>query len=107
MNNVMTVGALVAVAEADLSLPQDISIIGFDDMDWYRIARPHVTAVAQPAYDMGRIAAERLLAQLRRKHPPKLQRLLLDTKLIIRESTAPPRRQPSAPTASARRKATA
>ena len=103
-NNVMTVGALVAVAEAGLLLPQDISIIGFDDMDWYRIAEPPVTAVAQPAYEMGRIAAERLLAHLRRKRPPKPQRLLLDTELIIRESTAPPRGQAFMPRLSAQGK---
>jgi DNA-binding LacI/PurR family transcriptional regulator len=89
-NNEMTIGALVAISDAGLSLPKDISLLGFDDMDWYRIAKPSITAVRQPPYDMGRLAAERLLASLRRKRQSKPKRWLLNAELIIRESTAAP-----------------
>jgi LacI family transcriptional regulator len=89
-NNVMTVGALVAIAECGLSLPRDVSVVGFDDMDWYRIANPPITAIRQPAYEMGRIAAEKLLQNLRRKRQQRPQRFCLEAKLIIRQSTAPP-----------------
>jgi len=86
----MAVGALLVIAEAKLAIPRDISIVGFADMEWYPLSSPPITAVDQPAYEMGRIAAERLLARLTRKSPPKPRRLLLDTRLIIRASTAPP-----------------
>jgi len=89
-NNEMTIGALVAISDAGLSLPKDISVIGFDDMDWYRIAKPSITAVRQPPYDMGRLAAERLLASLRRKRQSRPKRWLLNAELIIRESTSAP-----------------
>jgi DNA-binding LacI/PurR family transcriptional regulator len=94
-NNLMTVGALVALGEAGLSLPRDMSIIGFDDMEWYGIANPPVTAIRQPAYEMGRVAAERLLATMRRHRASKPQRLLLETELIIRQSVMPPVRSSS------------
>jgi len=90
-NNLMTIGTLVSISETGLSLPQDISIIGFDDMDWYRIAKPGVTAVHQPAYDMGRIAAGRLLDRIAGKSS-KSKRQLLNAELIVRESTAAPLR---------------
>jgi LacI family transcriptional regulator len=97
-NNLMTVGALLVIAEARLAIPRDISIVGFADMEWYPLSNPPITAVAQPSYEMGRIAAERLLLRLSRKHPPKPRRLCLNAELIIRASTAPPaqRRHPAA-----------
>jgi LacI family transcriptional regulator len=57
-NNLMTTGAIAAVVEHGLSIPFDISVVGFDDMEWYSIFNPHITAVSQPAYDIGCMAAD-------------------------------------------------
>jgi LacI family transcriptional regulator len=90
LNNLMTVGALRAIADLGLIIPDDISLIGFDDMDWYPIANPPITAVAQPAEAIGREAGKRLLRQVRSKRvvPPRTIRLA--TQLIVRASTAQP-----------------
>ncbi len=90
-NNFMTVGALRAVNDKGLRVPEDISILGFDDMYWYTITRPSLTAIKQPALDIGRVAAERILLKLNRKRQPAPQRIELKTELIVRESTASPK----------------
>lgn len=63
-NNVMTVGTLRAVADAGLRIPDDIAVVGFDEMSWSRLLSPPLTTVAQPAYDLGLEAARLLLSRL-------------------------------------------
>jgi DNA-binding LacI/PurR family transcriptional regulator len=63
-NEMMTLGALRAVRELGLSMPTDLAVIGFDDTPWARLLDPPLTVVAQPAYDLGRLAAEALLRRL-------------------------------------------
>jgi DNA-binding LacI/PurR family transcriptional regulator len=92
-NNLMTVGALVAIADAGLDVPGDISIVGIDDMEWYPIANPAITAVYEPATEIGRRAAERLLLRLRRQRQPEVAHLRVATEFRIRNSTGPPRRK--------------
>ena len=89
-NNLMTTGAIAAVVEHGLSIPFDISVVGFDDMEWYSIFNPQITAVSQPAYDIGRVAAERLLDRLGSKERNSPRRFVLDTRLIVRKSTMEP-----------------
>jgi DNA-binding LacI/PurR family transcriptional regulator len=89
-NNLMTVGALVAIAEAGLLVPRDVSVVGIDDMEWYPIAQPAISAVYEPAEEMGRRAAERLLLRLRRRRQPRVQRIRLATELRVRRSVGPP-----------------
>jgi LacI family transcriptional regulator len=90
-NNLMTIGALRAIAELGLLVPDDLSLVGFDDMDWYPVANPPITAVAQPAYEIGAQAARRLLLRIRSRRQLKPEKILLPTELIVRASTAPPR----------------
>lgn len=94
-NNLMTLGALRAIAELGLSVPDDISLVGFDDMDWYPVANPPVTTVAQPAYEIGQRAAQRLLLRIRSRRRLKPEKILLPTQLVVRASTAPPARASS------------
>lgn len=61
-NNLMTVGALEALVDAGVEIPDDMLLVGFDDIPWARLTRPRLTTVNQPTYDMGREAG-RLLAQ--------------------------------------------
>jgi LacI family transcriptional regulator len=89
-NNVMTVGALVAIAESGMEVPGEVSIIAIDDMEWYPIAHPPITAVYEPAREMGRRAAERLLLRLRRQRQPRVAHIRVETEFRIRESVGPP-----------------
>lgn len=89
-NNLMTVGALVAIAEAGLDVPADISIVGIDDMEWYPIAKPAITAVNEPAAEIGRRAAERLLLRLRRQRQPGTEHIRVATEFRVRDSAGPP-----------------
>ncbi len=89
-NNFMTMGTLVAIAEAGLKVPEDVSVVGIDDMEWYPIADPPITAVYESASEMGRLAAERLLLRLQRKRQPPPERIRLETEFRIRDSVGPP-----------------
>ena len=84
-NNLMTLGALNAIHEKGLSIPGNISIVGFDDMPWASSLNPPLTAVAQPAYELGQAAGELLLARIAEPERPARQ-IRLETHLVIRES---------------------
>jgi DNA-binding LacI/PurR family transcriptional regulator len=88
-NNMMMLGALMAIRESGLTIPVDISIVGFDDLAWASLLQPPLTTVSQPTYELGKTAAELLLERLRRPEKPVSQ-VQLETKLIIRGSTAEP-----------------
>ncbi len=89
-NNLMTIGALVAIADAGLEVPRDVSLISISDMEWFPIAHPAITAVSQPAEALGRQAAERLLLRLGRQRQPRAQRIRLAFDLRVRRSVGPP-----------------
>ncbi len=84
-SNLLTLGALQAIHERDLDIPGQIAIIGFDDMPWAISLRPPLTAVAQPSFDVGRTAAELVLARIREPALPRRQ-VVLETRLVIRSS---------------------
>lgn len=89
-NNLMAVGALGVARRLGIEIPRDLSFISFDDLDWYQLATPRITAVAQPAYDTGVAAAELLLDRLSGQHgAPRVVRLA--TELVRRDSTSQPR----------------
>jgi DNA-binding LacI/PurR family transcriptional regulator len=84
-NNLMTLGALQAIHQRGMRIPEEIAVIGFDDMPWATSLRPPLTAVAQPAEELGRAAAQLLLERL--KEPGRLVRqVVLQTRLTIRAS---------------------
>jgi LacI family transcriptional regulator len=104
-NNLMSIGALQAIANRGLAVPDDIALVGFDDFPypWSDAFRPHLTTVAQPTYELGRRAAEILVAHLRGSSSNHPERVVLEGKLVVRESsgtlphqdqhkTLPPRR---------------
>ncbi|WP_191061086.1 LacI family DNA-binding transcriptional regulator [Geminicoccus harenae] len=92
-NNMMTQGVLVGLRRAGLRIPDEISLVGFDDQDWYALCHPPLSAVLNPAYEMGHVAADRLLTRLagrgERVEQP-VEHLVLDAPLVLRASTAPP-----------------
>ena len=70
-------------------IPEDLSIVGFDDLPISRWVSPPLTTVRQPLAEMGRTAAEMLLAMIEQREPAGRQ-VELATELIVRSSTAPP-----------------
>lgn len=84
-NNLLTLGALKTIHENKVSIPDDISIVGFDDMYWSVSLNPPLTAVRQSGYDIGSKAAKLLLHRI--AHPDHAtSSVVLDTELIIRQS---------------------
>ncbi len=87
-NDLSAFGAMDAVREFGLRIPDDISIIGFDDVPQASLIYPKLTTVRQPLEEMGRVAVKLLLAQIEdQSHLP--QRVTLATQLIIRDSCGP------------------
>lgn len=88
-NDRMAIGALLALAEAGIRVPTDVSVIGYDDQ--VRLAaevRPALTTVRLPYYDMGRWAVEHLLTRRGEPEPP---RTYLPCDPVVRDSLGPPR----------------
>ncbi len=84
-NNFMTHGVLLAARELRLRIPDDLALVGFDDLDWTTIVEPPLTVVSQPVGELGRVAGERLLARIEGDASPP-RRLRLRTRLIVRGS---------------------
>ena len=85
-NNLMTIGALEALGSVGRSVPDDLAVVGFDDIAWATALRPPLTVVTQPTYEIGRRAAELLLARVRGDDSPP-QHLVLPATLVVRESS--------------------
>jgi GntR family transcriptional regulator of arabinose operon len=83
----MALLAMKALSEAGLKIPDDVSVIGYSDSDMARFATPALTTVRQPFYEIGRKAADLLIAQLKENKKPVEGLALLPTEFIIREST--------------------
>lgn len=90
-NDLSAFGAMDAVRVRGLSIPDDISILGFDDIPQAASVRPALTTVRQPLVEMGRIAVQLLFTYIEDPDRP-CERIELDTALVIRDSCAPPAR---------------
>ncbi|MGM9488138.1 LacI family DNA-binding transcriptional regulator [Ideonella sp. YS5] len=84
-NDQMGVGAALALYRRGLRIPQDVSLIGFDDLPSSAYTVPPLTSVRQPIYDLGRLAAAAMLELLAGRSPTVL---LPPPRLVVRESTA-------------------
>jgi LacI family transcriptional regulator len=89
-NNFIAFGALRALREAGLAIPADVSVVVFDDLPPGWVLDPFLTVVAQPAYEIGRQAAELLLQRLVGEASDGPRSIVLPNELIVRRSTAPP-----------------
>jgi len=87
-NDYLALGAMKGAREMGLRLPDDLSIVGFDDMQTASYVLPALTTIRQPAYKMGESAAELLFQRMESSAKP-VQRML-ESSLIIRESTTTP-----------------
>lgn len=88
-NNFIAIGAFGALREAGLRVPEDISVVAFDDLPPTLVIDPFLTVAAQPAYEMGQKAVELLLARLTDKTSAEPQEIVLPTQMIVRRSSGP------------------
>jgi LacI family transcriptional regulator len=89
-NDVMAMGAMDAIRSRGLRIPEDVSILGFDDIPQAAVVRPALTTVRQPLEHMGRLATQMLIDKL--KNPEKeIGRVELPAQLIVRDSTSSPK----------------
>ncbi|NLX69819.1 MAG: LacI family transcriptional regulator [Clostridiales bacterium] len=80
------IGAIRAVKDCGLKVPDDISVVGFDDLDISSYIDPPLTTVSQPLYEMGAQAARRLIGIINGEKNEKSKLMLMSTKLVIRKS---------------------
>lgn len=89
-NDNAAIGAMRALHDAGLRVPEDVSVVGFDDVEHAAFHTPSLTTIRQPLHDMGKLAAKTLLDQIKTgKTPP--QQIAVKPQLMARESTAPAR----------------
>ncbi|MBW8192120.1 LacI family transcriptional regulator [Neiella marina] len=87
-NDDMAIGAINVLKSNDYRVPEDMSVLGFDDILYSTYVRPALTTVAQPVEEIGRICAEKLIARLQGDESPP-EKTFVAHKLIVRESTGP------------------
>lgn len=85
MNDMMALGAMRAILDAGLRVPEDIAVIGYDDMRFAEFTNPALTTVRAPEIELGRVAGQRLIDFIDGKSIQQRQ-IKLDTELIVRAS---------------------
>jgi DNA-binding LacI/PurR family transcriptional regulator len=96
-NDISAMGAIRALREAKLRVPQDVSVVGFDDIQGAAYQNPALTTVRQPLREMGRIAAETLLCRIRNTGKDSQGgEMVVKPELVLRETTCPPNGEPPA-----------
>ncbi len=87
-NDYMASGVITAVVEAGMKVPEDISLVGYDDIDIARCVNPKLTTIQSPVKDVGFIAAERVIDLVGKKEAKTgLKEIILEPSLIVRAST--------------------
>jgi LacI family transcriptional regulator len=89
-NNFIAMGSLKALRDAGLQVPEDMTLVSFDDLPPAFNIDPFLTVTAQPAYEMGHQATELLLARLSGLVPTQAQEVVLPTETFVRRSSGPP-----------------
>lgn len=88
-NDMIALGALQAIREVGLKCPEDISVMGFDDLDLAEVTAPPLSTVSQSGYQLGSTAAGLLMERLKKKRA-RARHIVLKTELKLRNSVATP-----------------
>jgi LacI family transcriptional regulator len=86
VNNMTAVGSMKALRERGLSVPQDIALVCFDDVEHLAVLSPFLTVIDQPAETLGSLGAQLLLERISGKAGQRRRRILLQTDLVVRIS---------------------
>ncbi|MCE7792038.1 LacI family transcriptional regulator [Salipaludibacillus sp. CUR1] len=89
-SDLMALGVMRAARRLELNIPEDLSIVGFDDIVLSQYTSPPLTTIGQDKYQMGYEAAKLLTSMLTGKNSPQ-KKAVLDNRLLLRETTAPPK----------------
>jgi LacI family transcriptional regulator len=87
-NDIMAFGALRALTERGLRVPQDISLLGFDNVELASVVSPRLTTIHQPKWEMGRAAVEMLIRYEQQGRPAAAEHVLFDVALVEGKSCA-------------------
>ncbi|MCA9874229.1 MAG: LacI family DNA-binding transcriptional regulator [Anaerolineales bacterium] len=90
VNNFIANGALRALRDQGIRVPEDISVVSFDDIPVAINPMPFLTVAAQPAYEMGYQATQLLVARLANEGPDAVQKIILPVEILVRQSSGPP-----------------
>ena len=90
-NDISALGAIRAIREQGLRVPEDVSVVGFDDIASAAYQNPALTTVRQPLYEMGQRAADMLVARMEKPEAAVPRTISLEPSLIVRGTTAPAR----------------
>ena len=88
ISDTLALGAVTAAREMGLRVPEDLSVIGFDDVDYTTMMHPYISTVSQPCYQLGRKATEMLYGLIAQPDSSPRE-LVLPHQLMVRETTAP------------------
>ncbi|MBK6326995.1 MAG: LacI family DNA-binding transcriptional regulator [Chloroflexi bacterium] len=94
VNNFIANGALQALREMNIRVPEDVSVVSFDDIPVSINPMPFLTVAAQPAYEMGYQATQLLVARLVNAGPETVQKIILPVEILIRQSSGEPPQGP-------------
>ena len=83
-------GACAGARDLGLSVPENLSVAGIDDIMFTGVSVPPLTTVKQPIQDIARLSVDRVIDRLENDEPQESIRILLPSSLVVRESTAPP-----------------
>ena len=89
----ITMGSMMAINEYGVSVPEELSVFGFDDMPYAKVIKPHLSVIAQPIGDIGKYASQALLERMSATsdHPVKIT--VLRTHAVMRDSVGAPKKQ--------------
>ncbi len=90
-NDISAIGAIRSLKDFNLRVPEDVSVIGFDDIRAAAFTLPRLTTINQPLEEIGRIATQSLLNRIHKTISPR-DEIVVEPKLVVRESTGPARR---------------
>jgi len=88
-NDIAAIGAIRALKDAGLTVPGDVSVVGFDDIQSAAYSTPSLTTVRQPLLEMGRRGAQTLLDRIANSEKEFPAEIVMAPELVIRESTGP------------------
>lgn len=86
-NDLIAIGAIKKLKESNIKVPEDVGVVGFDDIYVASMIEPALTTVKQPNYEMGYQAVELLLDVIKNKNSDSDRKIVLNTELIVRKST--------------------
>jgi LacI family transcriptional regulator len=86
-NDLLALGAIQAIREAGLTIPGDMAVSGFDDIEFAALPEIQLTTVSQPKYEMGKLALLTLINQIKNEEKTVAKKIMLEPTLIVRKTT--------------------